>query len=59
MKGNIDNYKFSYDTGRVKDKIAQDLKQEKQELKNIFRGKKKQPQEEKEVAEPEAEYFDF
>jgi hypothetical protein len=58
VKGNVDNYKFAYDAERVKDKIAQDLKQEKKELKDIFTGRKKQQQQEKK-AEQEEEYFDF
>jgi hypothetical protein len=58
IKGDVDNYKFTYDAERVKDKIAQDLKGEKQELKDIFRSKKKRGQEEKKV-ELEEEFFDF
>ena len=58
VKGNVDNYKFAFDKERVKEKIAQDLKQEKRELRGIFKGNKKKQQEEKKV-ELEEEYFDF
>jgi hypothetical protein len=57
LKGNEKNYKVGYDKERVKNKIVQDLKTEKQELIEIFKGKK--PEKKKEVEPEPGEYFDF
>ncbi|QHL88291.1 hypothetical protein GU926_12955 [Nibribacter ruber] len=56
IKGREGNFKVAYDQERVKAKIAADLKTEKQELKELFQGKKK---EEKKAVKPTTEYFDF
>ncbi|WP_345166499.1 AsmA family protein [Nibribacter koreensis] len=56
IKGREGNFKLAYDQERVKTKIAADLKTEKQELKELFQGKKK---EEKKTVKPATEYFDF
>jgi len=57
LKGNESNYKIAYDKERVKTKIVQDLKQEKQEISNILKGKK--PQKKKQPEPQPGEYFDF
>ncbi len=57
LKGNETNYKFAFDKERVKNKIVQDLKREKQIVTNILRGKK--TEEKKEVQLEEDEYFNF
>ena len=61
LKGDEKNYKVAYDKERVKHKIAQDLKTEKQELIEIFKGKKPatEPEKQKEVEPEPGEFFDF
>lgn len=57
IKGREGNFKVAYDQEKVKTKVAADLKQEKQELKQLIQqgGKK----EEKKTVKPSTEYFDF
>ncbi|MGV3541200.1 MAG: AsmA-like C-terminal region-containing protein [Rufibacter sp.] len=55
IKGKEGNYKVAYDQEKVKDKIATDLQKEKQELKDVFKGKKK----EEKAVKPAEEYFEF
>jgi uncharacterized protein involved in outer membrane biogenesis len=57
IKGREGNFKVAYDQEKVKTKVAADLKQEKQELKQLIQqgGKK----EEKKAVKPSTEYFDF
>lgn len=57
LKGNEKDYRIGYDKERVKHKVAQDLKSEKQELIDIFKGKK--PEKKKEVEPAPGEFFDF
>lgn len=57
LKGNEKDYRIGYDKQRVKQKVAQDLKSEKQELIDIFKGKK--PEKKKEVEPAPGEFFDF
>ncbi|TXK52888.1 hypothetical protein FVR03_00505 [Pontibacter qinzhouensis] len=59
LKGKEDNFKISYDEERVREKIKTDIKQEGQKLREIFKSKKAQQQEEKKVELQEGEYFDF
>ncbi|MGV3642192.1 MAG: AsmA-like C-terminal region-containing protein [Adhaeribacter sp.] len=60
LKGNESNYKISYDKQRVKEKIAQDLKTEKKELLDVFKGKKAEKPAKPQTVEPSAgEFFDF
>jgi len=54
--GTTDDYKVSYDTEAVKQKIATDLKREVQELKEAFKSKGKKKQ--KEVELQKDEYFE-
>ena len=58
LKGTPENFKIGYDTERLKDKWKQDLKNEKEELKNALSGKPKE-EPKKEVGLNEGEYFDF
>lgn len=55
--GTTDNYRVMYDTEAVKKKIANDLKQEVQELKEAF--KNKGTKKEKELELDKDEYFDW
>ncbi|MBL7857325.1 MAG: hypothetical protein JNM57_06520 [Cyclobacteriaceae bacterium] len=55
--GTTDDYKVSYDTEAVKKKIANDLKNEVQELKDAF--KNKGTQKKKELELQKDEYFDW
>jgi hypothetical protein len=57
ITGTTENYKISYDTEAVKKKIANDLKQEVQELKDAFRNKGTQEKKEQELEKDE--YFDW
>lgn len=60
LKGNENNYKIAYDKQRVKNKITQDLRRDKQEFKELLKGKK--PVEKKKTSQPEPaedQYFDF
>ncbi len=57
MKGTAKDYEVSFDSNAVKDKIKTDLKEEGNELKDMF--KKKKAKEKKEVELEEDEYFDF
>jgi len=57
LKGNENNYKIAYDKERVKNKIVQDLKHEKQTITNILKGKK--PEKRKEPEPQAGDYFDF
>lgn len=58
LKGNENDFKVAYDKERVKNKIAQDLKSEKQELIQIFKGKKP-AEKQKEVQLAPGEFFNF
>ncbi len=58
LKGKENNYKLAYDDDRVRAKIKDDLKEEKQELKQLLQGKKP-VKKEKTVELEEGEYFDF
>lgn len=55
--GTTDDYRILYDTEAVKKKIAKDLKEEVQELKDAFKSRSKK--EEKEVELSKEEYFDW
>ncbi|MDO1447299.1 AsmA-like C-terminal region-containing protein [Rhodocytophaga aerolata] len=64
--GTSDEYKIEYDNEAVKEKIQQDWKQEKQEFKNMLKGKRAeenqttQPSKKKAAEEEkEEEFFDF
>jgi hypothetical protein len=57
MQGTAKDYEVSFDSNAVKDKIKTDLKEEGNELKDMF--KKKKAKEKKEVELEEDEYFDF
>jgi len=57
VTGTTDDYRILYDTEAVKKKIASDLKEEVQELKDAFKSKSKK--EEKEVELSKEEYFDW
>jgi hypothetical protein len=57
LKGNEKDYRIGYDKERVRQKVAQDLKGEKQELLHIFKNKK--PEKKQEVEPAPGEYFDF
>mgnify|MGYP005752897151 CR=1 FL=1 len=59
LKGNENDYKISYDKDRVATKIQEDIKKEKQELRNIFKGKEPEPEKQKEVQVNQDEYFNF
>lgn len=56
LKGNEKNYKIAYDQERVKGKLKDDLRKEKQELTDALRGRKEQ---EKAVEIKSDEYFNF
>ncbi len=56
MTGTTDDYKVTYDTKAMKNKIASDFKQEGQELKEIF--KKKETKPDTKVKLDENDYFD-
>lgn len=64
VRGTADDYKIAYDNEAVKEKIQQDWKQEKQEFKDMLKGKRAeenqstQPSKEK-AEEKEEEFFDF
>jgi hypothetical protein len=57
ITGTTDDYRVSYDTEAVKQKIASDLKKEVQELKDAF--KNKGTQKKKELELEKDEYFDW
>lgn len=57
MQGKASDYKVTYDTRAVTEKIKEDLKEEGRELKEIFR--KKEEKEEEQVGLEEEDYFDF
>ncbi len=57
IKGTADNYKIGYDTRRVKNKIQEDLKKEKQEFVDLFR--KKENDVKQTVKPNQQEFFDF
>ncbi len=57
IKGTAANYKIWYDTKRTKTKIAEDLKKEKDEFKNLF--KKKEEDAQQTVKPNQEEFFDF
>lgn len=57
ITGTTENYKVAYDTEAVKKKIAKDLKQEVQELKDAFKNKGTQQKKEQELEKDE--YFDW
>lgn len=64
IKGTASDFKVGYDKQKVKQKIKEDLKKEKQEFLNIFKSKDAKAREvqEKEAEQPkeeEPEYFDF
>lgn len=56
ITGTTDDYKISYDTEAVKEKIVSDIKKEGRELRETFENKGK---EESEIQLEEEEYFDF
>jgi uncharacterized protein involved in outer membrane biogenesis len=56
--GTTDDFKILYDTQAVKEKIAQDIKKEGQELKEVFKNKGREP-DKNVVAPDEDDYFDF
>jgi hypothetical protein len=56
LKGNESNYKIAYDQDRVKSKLKDDLRKEKQELVDALKGKK-EPEKAAEIKQDE--YFDF
>jgi hypothetical protein len=62
--GTSDDYKIEYDNEAVKEKIQQDWKEEKQEFKDMLKGKKAQENQstqpsKKKPEEKEEEFFDF
>jgi hypothetical protein len=63
IHGTSDDYKIEYDNEAVKEKIQQDWKQEKQEFKNMLKGKQAQDDQpaepSKKKVEEKEEYFDF
>ncbi|MFT2010371.1 AsmA-like C-terminal region-containing protein [Pontibacter sp. 13R65] len=59
LKGKEDNFKISYDEARVREKIKTDIKEEKQQLRDLLKGKKPKQKEEKKVELQQGEYFDF
>jgi hypothetical protein len=63
IHGTSDDYKIEYDNEAVKEKIQQDWKQEKQEFKNMLKGKQAQDdqpaQPSKKKTEEKEEFFDF
>ncbi len=59
LKGKENNFKIGYDEARVREKIKTDIKQEGQQLRDLFRGKKPKQKEEKAVEPQQGEYFDF
>ncbi|KAA9332010.1 hypothetical protein F0P94_13520 [Adhaeribacter soli] len=56
LKGSENNYKIAYDQERVKTKLKDDLRKEKQEFVDALKGKKEP---EKAVEVKEGEYFNF
>ena len=56
LKGDEDNYKIAYDQERVKNKLKDDFRKEKQELTDALRGKKP---EEKAAEIEQDKYFNF
>ncbi|MBK0404950.1 hypothetical protein I5M27_18305 [Adhaeribacter sp. BT258] len=56
LKGSENNYKIAYDKERVKTKLKDDLRQEKQELVDALKGKKP---EEKAAEIEQDQYFNF
>ncbi|HSI90391.1 MAG TPA: AsmA-like C-terminal region-containing protein, partial [Adhaeribacter sp.] len=56
LKGNENNYKIAYDQERVKGKLKDDLRREKQELTDALRGRQ---QKEKAVEIKQDEFFNF
>ena len=57
ITGTTDDFKISYDSYAVKEKIITDIKKEKEELQETIRNKGRKP---KEVVKPEEEdYFDW
>jgi hypothetical protein len=56
LKGNEKNYKIAYDKERVKTKLKDDIRKEKQELVDALKGKK-EPEKAAEIKE--GEYFNF
>ncbi|QMU26864.1 AsmA-like C-terminal region-containing protein [Adhaeribacter radiodurans] len=60
LKGNENNYKVAYDKQRVKTKIAQDLRREKQEFKEVIKIKPQVLPKKPTAPQPNTdEYFDF
>jgi hypothetical protein len=67
IKGTSDNFKVGYDTQRVKAKLKDDLRKEKEEIKNLFRSRNTRNEEEQgrkyqeadKKKEEEPEFFDF
>jgi Ni,Fe-hydrogenase I large subunit len=66
VEGTSDNYTIAYDKEAVKEKITEDWQKEKQEFKDLLKGRK--PEEDKappvqkepeEKDEEKEEYFDF
>jgi len=56
LKGNENNYKIAYDQERVKTKLKDDLRKEKQELTDALKGKK-EPEKAAEIEQDK--YFNF
>ncbi|MDQ4141352.1 MAG: AsmA-like C-terminal region-containing protein [Bacteroidota bacterium] len=60
LKGNENNYKVAYDKQRVKAKITQDLRREKQEFEEVIKNKPQVPAKKQTSPQPNTEeYFDF
>lgn len=56
-QGTVDDYKISYDMPAAHTQFKENLRQEKQELKEVFKHKGKK--QDKKIELSEAEYFDF
>ncbi|PSR52173.1 hypothetical protein AHMF7605_00885 [Adhaeribacter arboris] len=60
LKGNENNYKVAYDKQRVKTKIAQDLRREKKEFKEVLKNNAPVSPKKQSAPQPNTdEYFDF
>ena len=58
MTGATDDYKLTYDTRAMKQKVIADFKREGHELKDLFKNKEHNDEKEKKVELNENEYFD-
>lgn len=60
VTGTSDTYKIAYDKVAVKEKIREDWREEKQEIKTLFKpDKARKPADKPRAAETEEEYFDW